>query len=73
MKLNVTNNETGFEKLWLLIPRIVNNTPTGAVAWISILLNILVVATFLKIRKFKGRLPQAWLHFIGGPGTLLKF
>jgi hypothetical protein len=41
-----------------------HNNPTGVLAWISIVLNILVIVTFLKIRKSKGTLPQGAIQLL---------
>jgi hypothetical protein len=64
MKQNSTFSETDFEvMIWQLFPRWMN-TPTGVLAWISIVLNIFVIITFLKIRKSKGKLPQGALQLL---------
>jgi hypothetical protein len=63
MERNDKINKTNLEGLWQHFRRI-DNTPTGVLAWISIFLNILVIATFLKVRKSKGKLPQAALQLL---------
>jgi hypothetical protein len=61
MKQDNPFNVTDPDKWWKQFRRILN-TPTGLLAWISIVLNIFVIATFLKIRKSKRKLPQAALQ-----------
>jgi hypothetical protein len=53
--LNTNMNETNGTSLevpWVLYQTTMN-TPTGIMAWISIVLNVLVIASFLNERKTK--------------------
>jgi hypothetical protein len=63
MKQNGTSdgNRTDFDELWQLF-RKPFNTPTVVVACVSVILNIIVITTFMKIRKTKGKLTQGYLQ-----------
>jgi hypothetical protein len=63
MNQNDTINRTDVEVLWQAFRRELN-IPTGVLAWISIILNIFAIATFLKIRKSKGKLPQGAMQLL---------
>jgi hypothetical protein len=63
MKQNATSKETDVDVLPKTVRRLFN-TPTEVLACISVVLNILVIATFLKIRKSRGKLPQGAIQLL---------
>jgi predicted permease len=62
MKQNDTSNATE-EVVWQQSRKLFN-TPTVVLGCVSVLLNIFVIVTFMKIRKSKRKLPQAAIQLL---------